>query len=79
MHALSVAAIAAACLAVVSPELRAQRVRKGHAVLWDRLDGKLAEEWVTNAEWITDFVRAKELAAKTGKHIFVYLTRSYAP
>ena len=44
-----------------------------------RFDKKIAESWVKNAEWITDFAVAKATAKKTGKPIFAYFTRSYAP
>lgn len=40
---------------------------------------KLAEPWLANASWIMDFDEAKEAAAKDGKPIFAYFTRSYAP
>jgi hypothetical protein len=41
-------------------------------------DKKLAEEWVKNANWITDYTKAREEAKKAGKLIFAYFTRSYA-
>ena len=42
-------------------------------------DKKLASAFVKNAGWITDFDAAKAEAHKTGKKIFAYFTRSYAP
>jgi len=40
---------------------------------------KLAQAWLKNADWILDYDEAKAAAAKTGKPIFAYFTRSYAP
>jgi hypothetical protein len=42
-------------------------------------DKKLAEEWVKKQPWITDFAKAKAEAAKSGKVIFTYFSRSYSP
>ena len=39
----------------------------------------MAKEFVKNAAWVTDYDKAKEQAAKDGKLIFAYFTRSYAP
>ena len=36
-------------------------------------------EWFTGGGWITDFDLAKEQSKKTGKPIFAYFTRTYAP
>ena len=47
--------------------------------LEDKLDAFLAEEWLQNAAWTTDFEHAKKLSKQTGKKIFGYFTRSYAP
>ena len=47
--------------------------------LQGKLDAKLQSAFVKNAAWITEASKAKEIAAKTGKLIFVYITRSYAP
>lgn len=35
--------------------------------------------WFTDGGWITDFDVAKATAKKTGKPIFAYFTRTYAP
>jgi hypothetical protein len=40
---------------------------------------KLADPWVKNANWITDYDEAKAAAAESDKQIFAYFTRSYAP
>ena len=47
--------------------------------LQDRLDQKLKSAFLENADWTTDFDKAKEKAADSGKVIFAYFTRSYAP
>jgi len=44
-----------------------------------RRDAKLAEPWVKNAAWITDYDEAQRVANETGKKIFAYFTRSYSP
>lgn len=41
-------------------------------------DAKLAEAWLKNGTWITDYTKAKEEAKKANKLIFAYFTRSYA-
>ena len=40
---------------------------------------KLASEFLKKAAWITDFDKAREEAKKSGKPMFGYFTRSYAP
>ena len=40
---------------------------------------KMAKEFLKNAAWVTDYDKAKEQAAKDGKLIFAYFTRSYSP
>ncbi len=47
--------------------------------LEDKLDEKLKKDFVGNAAWTTDFDAAKAKAKETGKVIFAYFTRSYAP
>jgi hypothetical protein len=44
-----------------------------------RLEEKLAKDFVKNADWVTDFDAAKAKAKESGKLIFAYFTRSYAP
>lgn len=44
-----------------------------------RKEAKLAEPWLQNADWILDYDEAKAAAAKSGKPIFAYFTRSFAP
>ena len=43
-----------------------------------RRDDKLAEAWLKNAPWITDYDKALKAAEAQGKHIFAYFTRSYS-
>ena len=42
-------------------------------------DAKLAEKWVSAAPWVTDYDEALAQAQQTGKPVFAYFTRSYAP
>ena len=42
-------------------------------------DKKLALPFLKKAPWNTDFDKAKEASKKSGKPIFAYFTRSYAP
>ena len=58
------------------PTATAQR---GADQLKKKLADKLAQKWVANAGWITDFAKAKAKAREQGKQIFAYFTRSYAP
>lgn len=44
-----------------------------------RRDAKLAEDWVKAAAWHVDYDEARAEAARSGKLIFAYFTRSYAP
>ena len=43
------------------------------------LQAKLAKPFFKNANWHTDFAKAKVAAAKSGTPIFAYFSRSYAP
>jgi len=42
-------------------------------------DRKLGERWVTSAPWVTDYDEALATAKQSGKPVFAYFTRSYAP
>ncbi|MCA8941806.1 MAG: hypothetical protein KDB80_04535 [Planctomycetes bacterium] len=42
-------------------------------------DEKLAKAFLKNGDWITDYDAAKKRATESGKLIFGYFTRSYAP
>jgi hypothetical protein len=45
----------------------------------DLLKIKLRSPFLSQASWITDYDQARRESAKTGKPIFAYFTRSYAP
>jgi hypothetical protein len=45
----------------------------------EKFQEKLAKPFVKNAAWILDFDKAKAEAVQSGKLIFGYFTRSYAP
>jgi hypothetical protein len=47
--------------------------------LISRWEAKQAEPWFQAGRWIHDFDAAKARAAKEGKVIFAYFTRSYSP
>jgi hypothetical protein len=42
-------------------------------------DKKLKSAFLQKAAWFTDYDKAREESKKSGKPIFVYFTRSYAP
>ncbi len=44
-----------------------------------RRDQKLAQPFLENGDWVTDYDEALEQAKETGKPIFTYFTRSYSP
>ncbi|MEO0480288.1 MAG: hypothetical protein AAF196_12475 [Planctomycetota bacterium] len=45
--------------------------------LIEKRDAKVAA--MSEKGWVTDYSKAREMAAESGKMIFVYFTRSYAP
>jgi len=45
----------------------------------EKLEKKMAKEFVKNVSWHTDYDKARETAAADGKLIFAYFTRSYSP
>jgi len=47
--------------------------------LEEKRDKKLASEFLKKSAWITDYDKAREEAKKSGKPMFGYFTRSYAP
>jgi hypothetical protein len=47
--------------------------------LEEKRDKKLASEFLKKASWITDYDKALEESKKSGKAIFGYFSRSYAP
>ena len=42
-------------------------------------DKKLQADFLSNADWITNYDTARATAKETGKPIFAYFTRSYSP
>ena len=45
----------------------------------DKLEQKLAKEFVSKVKWVTDYDEALKASQESGKQIFAYFTRSYAP
>ena len=48
-------------------------------VLRQKLEAKLAEPWLSAQDWTNDYDLARQRSAESGKLIFAYFTRSYAP
>ncbi len=44
----------------------------------EKLEQKLAKEFVSKVKWITDYDEALAASKASGKQIFAYFTRSYA-
>lgn len=44
-----------------------------------RLEAKLAQPFVKNAAWVTDYEKALEESRRSGKLVFAYFTRSFEP
>ena len=47
--------------------------------LQKKREAKLAEPFFKKANWITDYDSVLEESRKSGKLVFAYFTRSYAP
>ena len=45
----------------------------------ERLEAKMAKEFIKSAAWVTDYDQALEQAKKDNKLVFSYFSRSYAP
>ena len=45
----------------------------------ERLDAKLKKDFVSAVAWEQDYDAARQKAQDSGKMIFAYFTRSYAP
>jgi len=56
-----------------------RRKPKTQAELVESKKQKLAGAWLKKAPWILGFDAAKAESRETGKPIFAYFTRSYAP
>jgi hypothetical protein len=63
---------ALALLALGSPAAAQQSLE-------EKRDQKLKSPFLSKAAWITDYDKAREESRKTGRVIFAYFTRSYAP
>jgi len=68
---LQALAASAALLVCIGAPASAQDLEK-------KLEKKLAEPWINNPKWETDYDKALEESKKTGKVILGYFTRSYA-
>ena len=44
-----------------------------------KLEAKLAKEFVSKVKWVTDYDQALAASKESGKQIFAYFTRSYSP
>ena len=62
----------------LAPQLLAQRTYDQDKMAANYADMQ-SHEWFTGGGLITDFDLAKEQSKKTGKPIFAYFTRTYAP
>jgi hypothetical protein len=74
---VSAAALAGAGFVVVAgtpPVASAQEAESFQT----KYEKKVAEAWFKDNGFTDDYDKAKDLAAKTGKPIFAYFTRSYA-
>ena len=69
----------AATLLAVSVACTPALLAQGQEDLIAKRDKKLASEWLKNADWTTDYDQARKVAKESGKPIFAYFTRSYAP
>jgi hypothetical protein len=74
--ALRLAPILAASLSFAAPALTAQ---KSQEELQAAFADMQTHAWYTGGGWTTDFDAAKARAKETGKPIFAYFTRTYAP
>jgi len=72
---VSAAAFAGGTVAVVSGTVPVASAQE--ASLQTKYEKKVAEAWFKDNGFTDDYDKAKDLAAKTGKPIFAYFTRSY--
>jgi len=64
--------------AALAPQLSAQRTYDQEKMAANYADMQ-THAWFTGGGWITDFALAKAQSKETGKPIFAYFTRTYAP
>ena len=72
------AVLAGALIGVAALSAAAQQAPPNQDDLKKKLADKVAEEWVKDGGWITDYDAARAEAKKSGKLILAYFTRSYA-
>ena len=63
--------------ALLTPALMAQRASQEE--LKENYEKKIAEDWVEKGGWVLDLDKAKEIAKKEKKAVFVYFSRTYSP
>lgn len=61
------------------PGLAQAQDKPAEKSLEQKLADKLAEPWITKADWLQDYDQVRAKAKESGKFIFAYFTRSYAP
>ena len=77
---LTFMALLAFCLLAAAPDASAQQRRgPSQAELEKRKKKKVADPFLKNARWITDYDEARAKAKELDKVLFVYFSRSYAP
>ena len=72
MHARRLLAATLVAVGVVSSVARGEGQE-------EKLRSKLAQPFVSNVEWVTDYEEAIGRAKREGKLVFAYFTRSYYP
>jgi hypothetical protein len=73
------AAYLAPALAVTGMGTFSPVAAQDQATLTAQLEEKLASEFVKLVPWFTDYDAARAESVRTGKPIFAYFSRSYAP
>lgn len=68
-----------AILLAATAILAATVVAQDRSILEKKRDAKMAEKWIALNPWVPDHDKALAASARTGKPVFAYFTRSYAP
>ncbi len=76
---LRTAVLSFALAAAVSAPASAQDEAELKSQMQEKLEAKMAKPFASNAAWLTDYGKALAEAKASGKTIFTYFTRSYAP
>ncbi len=79
MRRLVSAVVAGSLLCAAAASAAAQQAPPTQEQLKERLAGKVAEAWVKDGGWVTDYDKARADAKAGGKLLFTYFTRSYSP